>query len=78
MYIQYWPGVCDSSGKFRRYRLIKSNFGFEAYLNQITIAKFRFAYARLRIQASYLHINRKLIQNNPNTSCSFCNKEENE
>ena len=78
MYIQCWQYICDSSGKFVTYRSMKVNFQFEPYLNLINIAKFRIAFTRLRIAASYLHINRKLITKNPNVKCPFCDLIEDE
>ena len=78
MYIQCWQYICDNSGKFTQYRAMKVDFGFEPYLGQINVAKFRFAYTRLRIAASYLHINRRLIRRNPVVKCPFCRETENE
>ena len=78
MFIQYWASNCDSSDKFRKYRSMKLHFGFENYLNTVTIPKFRFALTRLRTPTSYLHINRRLIYKNPITKCPFCLGEESE
>ena len=72
MYIQFWASTCDNSAKFRTYRSFKVNFGMEKYLNDISIAKFRFAYTRLRTGTSYR------ICDKPVTKCPFCTDEESE
>ena len=78
MFIQNWESVCDNSSKFIEYRNMKKVYGYEKYLDYMPISKFRFAFTRMRIAASYLHINRKLIFENAVTKCPFCEKEESE
>ena len=74
-FIQSWSAKCNSD-RFQVYKSVKSVFETEKYLNSITIAKFRTALARLRIAASYLHVNRRLIHPNASIKCAFCPKED--
>ena len=78
MFTQNWETTCDANNRFPIYRTMKFTFGYDKYLSYINVAKFRFAYTRLRIAASYLHVNRKLIHRDANTKCPFCPQEENE
>ena len=78
MYQQTWSDKCNRNDKFSCYRSFKPMFGMEKYLVDISIAKFRMAFARIRTSTSYLHINRTFIYPNADTKCPFCDKIEDE
>ena len=75
---QSWSEKCNPTGKFQTYRQFKLDFGEEKYLLNIPVAKFRVAMARMRIAASYLHVNRRLLNPTANIKCPFCPKDETE
>ena len=77
-YRQEWAMKCGGSGRIATYYTFKRDFCREPYLKFLTLPKFRFALARLRLSANYLNINRKYIDPRANTKCPFCRNEESE
>ena len=77
IFIQEWMAKCNSSNRCHYYRQIKLEFVREPYIDNITIAKFKFAFARLRVGANALKINNIHIEQIPDTNCPFCQSEEN-
>ena len=78
MYRQEWAAKCEGSDRLATYRSFKTEFVREPYLKFLTLPKFRFALARLRVSANYLNVNRKYIDPQASTRCPFCTNEESE
>ena len=76
IFIQDWQATINSSNRCYYYRQIKEDFCIENYIENITITKFKFAFARIRLGANALKINNLFIQQIPDTKCPFCDKEE--
>ena len=56
VFIQEWHARLLSSTRARFYVHLANNFGYKTYLNDITIAKFRFSVTRLRCSSHRLQV----------------------
>jgi hypothetical protein len=73
---QDWEHKLNNSERYETYRSFKSLFRPEKYLVQITIKKFRAAFARLRFGVNQLNINKRY--NNDVVLCLYCSCPETE
>ena len=78
IFIQDWRAKINTSVRCHTYRKFKADFVIEPYLENITITKFKYAFARLRLGANALKINTNFTHQLPDTLCPFCQEEENE
>ena len=78
IFIQDWHAKINSSIRCHTYKKFKTEFQVESYIENITIVKFKFAFARLRLGANALKINTNYTHQFPDTLCPFCQEEENE
>ena len=68
-----WMSKLRSSDRFATYRLFKTEFGQELYLDDLTIKKFRDCLIRFRIGINELGINKRFqISNVQSKNCPFC------
>lgn len=68
---EWFEKLC-SSERFSIYRLFKFDFGFELYLNNITIKRFRDALTRFRLGINELGINKRFQGADVCKNCPFC------
>jgi hypothetical protein len=73
---QNWSSKLRDSERFSTYRTFKSLIQPEAYLNGITISKFRNVFIRFRLGVNELNVNRRY--QNGSKLCPFCEQVENE
>ena len=81
-YLQLWNSELDMSTRARTYRLF-CNFGYQQYLNCVTIEKYRIALSRFRVSAHRLEVEsgrwhkpNKIPYNE--RKCQLCNALEDE
>ena len=78
MFIQNWHEKLSESDRCQTYISFKLNFGKEKYIDDISINRFRQAFARLCLGANALAINNQYIQEVPETNCKVCYVPETE
>ena len=78
---QFWQNTqekINDRGRFNTYREFKQGHEREAYLQQITISKFRRIFARARMGIIDIRFNETFHKPDNNFKCPFCIKIENE
>ena len=78
IYMQDWNHKCQNSPRCETYMTIKDTYDTEQYIMDIDLSKFVYTVARLRTGVSELNTHRSHTQQNPMTTCPFCNTDETE
>ena len=75
---QDWSSACSGSNRCITYRALKSTVGKEPYIDVLDIARYRHAFARMRIGASSLNVNKLYVDQIPDVDCPVCGLQETE
>ena len=77
-YEQDWHAALTNSSKFSPYSSFKLSFGVEFYVKELTISKFRSAFAQLRCSSHRLRIEtgRYIKEPKHNRLCLVCNQQQ--
>ena len=74
-FIDNWKTKLMNSDRFFTYRIFKSDFGREFYLDDLTIKRFRDCMIRFRLGINDLGVNRRYNYNERERYCPFCPNE---